>query len=184
VTHLYLIRHGETDWNIEGRWQGQADVPLNARGLQQAAQTAAALTGIGFSAIYSSDLARARQTAEALAHATGVAISFDPRLREIHQGEWQGQLVTDIRARYAQAYQLRLDDPLAFAAPGGETARQVQQRVVQATDDILRQHPCQHVAIVSHGFALAVIWVYYQGLPFERVWQLIQSNAEVRELIL
>ncbi len=183
MTHLYLIRHGETDWNIEGRWQGQADVPLNARGLQQAAQAAQSLAAAGLSAIYSSDLLRARQTADALAQAAGVPVTLDHRLREIHQGEWQGQLVTEIRARYAQAYQRRLEDPLSFSPPGGETARQVQGRVVQATHDILRKHPCQHVAIVSHGFALAVVWVYYKNLPFESVWQLIQSNAEIRELI-
>src|SRR4030067_2492051 len=104
VSRLILIRHGETDWNVDGRWQGQADVPLNARGIAQAEETAQSLSNVKFAAIYSSDLARARQTAEALSRIVGLPVQTDARLREIHQGAWQGLRVPEIEAQYAEAF--------------------------------------------------------------------------------
>ncbi len=182
MTHLYLIRHGETDWNVEGRWQGQADVPLNAKGREQAAHIACTLAEVGLKAIYSSDLTRARETAQALAESTGVTLHYDPRLREIHQGEWQGMLVTEIQARYGEAFQRRLENPLAVAPPGGETVEQVRNRVVSAIESILARYPSERVAIVSHGFALAVIQVHYLGLSIDQVWERVPKNDEWFEL--
>lgn len=182
MTHLYLIRHGETDWNVEGRWQGQADVPLNARGREQIARIANALANAGLSAIYSSDLSRARETAQRLAEVTGLSVQYDPRLREIHQGEWQGLLVTQIQARYGEQFQRRKENPLTVAPPGGETVQEVRDRVVSAVEDIVRAHPSQRVAVVSHGFALAVIQVHFLKLPISAVWSQIPANDEWREL--
>ena len=82
MTTLYVVRHGETPWNVVGRYQGQLDPPLNENGRRQAETTAAKLALLGFEAIYSSDLARARQTAEALSQKTGLPVQLDPRLRE------------------------------------------------------------------------------------------------------
>ena len=184
MTHLYLVRHGQTDWNVEGRWQGQADVPLNERGRQQAAQVARALSKLGLVAIYSSDLLRARETANTLAALTGLEVQLDPRLREIHQGEWQGMLVSEIQERYGEAFQRRKDDPLNVAPPGGETVLQVKERVVDAIEDIVQQHPQERVAVVSHGFALAVIQVHYQNRPVTDAWKMIPENDEWRELLI
>jgi broad specificity phosphatase PhoE len=184
MTHLYLIRHGQTDWNLEGRWQGQSDVPLNKTGRKQAEQIATSLINAELDAIYSSDLIRAADTAAALAHKTGLDIHYDKRLREIHQGDWQGLLVGDIQARYGDAFQRRKLDPLNVAPPGGETVRQVQNRVTAAVEDILAKHPDGRVAIVSHGFSLAVIQVHYLILPMEKVWEMIPENDEWRELVI
>jgi alpha-ribazole phosphatase len=182
MTRLILIRHGETDWNVEGRWQGHADVPLNASGRAQAEATARALAGRPICAIYSSDLERARGTAEPLARQTGWPVRLEPRLREIHQGEWQGLLVTEIEERYAEAFRSRRADPLHVAPPGGETALEVQARVLSAVQDILRAHPDETVVIVSHGFTLAVILAYYRDIPIEQVWELIPGNGAVMEV--
>lgn len=184
MTTLVLIRHGQTDWNIAGRWQGQADVFLNPTGRHQAAEMARALAPTGIQAIYSSDLSRAAETALALARQTDLAVQFDPRLREIHQGEWQGLLVDEIQARYGRRFHERQNDPLNIAPPGGETVLQVQSRVLAAVQDILTRHTCDRVALVSHGFALAVIRARYAGLPVEQVWDLIPANDERHELIL
>ncbi|HJW90790.1 MAG TPA: histidine phosphatase family protein [Anaerolineales bacterium] len=184
MSRLILIRHGETDWNVDGRWQGQADVPLNARGIAQAEETAQSLSNVKFAAIYSSDLARARQTAEVLARVAGLPLRLDPRLREIHQGAWQGLRIPEIEARYAEAFRRRRENPLTVAPPGGETVLQVQARVLAAVADILARHPGQTVAVVSHGFALALILAHFRGVPTERVWDLIPRNGEINVLKL
>lgn len=184
MTTLYLVRHGQTDWNIEGRWQGHADIPLNAVGRQQAAHIAGALAGAGLDAIYSSDLQRAAETAWLLSATTGLPVRYDPRLREINQGEWQGLLASEVEARYSELLQRSRQDPLAVAPPGGETVLAVRDRLVSAIEDICGRHPHERVAVVSHGFALAVIWVQYRGYPIQRVWDHIPPNDEYRILEL
>lgn len=184
MTTLILIRHGETDWNNEGRYTGQSDVPLNARGLEQAGSLAKQLQGRKIDVIYSSDLRRAHQTAEALAESSGTRILIDPRLREIHQGEWEGMLFKDIRASYSQAWEQRARDPLLVAPPGGETVGQVRTRVLEALREILQQHPDGHLAIVSHGLVLALIKVHIAGLPIETVWDHIPNNAEPETMVM
>jgi broad specificity phosphatase PhoE len=179
MARLILIRHGETDWNVEGRWQGHADVPLNARGRAQAESIAQSLTGAGLAAIYASDLERAWETAEPLARAAGLEVRQDPRLREIDQGEWQGLLVTEIQARYADEFRRRRENPLEVAPPGGETAAQVRDRVLAAVQDVLRAHPGQNVAIVSHGLAVAVILAHFRKAPVEKIWELVPENGEI-----
>ena len=182
MTSLYLIRHGQTDWNIEQRWQGQSDIPLNATGHQQAARVAAELVTANFSAIYSSDLSRAYETALALSRISGLPVQRETRLREIHQGEWQGLREIDIQSRYGNAFQERKQQPLHIAPPGGETVVQVRDRVVSAVNDICIMHPHERVALVSHGFALALIQVHFSLMPLETAWQIIPANAEWREL--
>ena len=182
MTRFILIRHGETDWNIEGRWQGQADVSLNKRGREQAVQTARALAGMKFSAIYSSDLSRARETAEALASVTNLEVQFDVRLREIYQGEWQGLLVSEIQVRYPEKFQQRMTKPMSVVPPGGETALQVMERVVTALEEIRQGHSNETVAVVSHGFTIACLLTHYRNLPIEKVWSLMPENGAWREI--
>jgi len=184
MTRLILIRHGETDWNVEGRWQGQIDVPLNENGREDARETAHSLEEAGIQAIYSSDLKRASETAKALGEATGLEIRTDARLREIHQGEWQGLLVSEIQERYNQRFEQRLKNPWAVAPPGGETVVEVQQRVFQALDDILQKHPEDTVAIVAHGFVIALLRVRLERKPVEQVWDLIPRSGAWVEYIV
>ncbi|HEX9676072.1 MAG TPA: histidine phosphatase family protein [Anaerolineales bacterium] len=178
MTDLILIRHGETDWNLEGRYTGQSDVPLNQRGVDQARRMAEELRGEPLAAIYSSDLARCARTAELLAEASGAPLHLDPRLREIDQGEWEGMLFEEIRTRFQEAWTRRQANPIQVSAPGGETVGQVQQRVRQALDGILAKHPAQTVAIVSHGLALAIIRVHLEQGAIQSVWDRIPPNAE------
>ena len=99
MTRLCLIRHGQTDWNIQGRIQGQTDIPLNETGRTQAYVLAKLLKNEEFAAIFSSDLDRAKETAAILAASFCLPVTVEPRLREVNQGEWEGQLVTDIAAQ-------------------------------------------------------------------------------------
>lgn len=185
MTTLLLIRHGQTAWNLEGRYTGQSDVPLNDTGRTQARELAARLQNIPPDAIIASDLIRARETAEIIAAHLGIlAIQTDHRLREVNQGQWEGMYFPDIVARYAQEFASREADPLNVAPPGGETVGQVQERVHASVDDIVARHPEQRVAVVAHGMVLALIRLQAYRYPIERVWELLPPNAQVEEIEL
>jgi probable phosphoglycerate mutase len=178
LTELWLIRHGETDWNLEGRLQGQADPPLNATGWRQAEQLADRLAGQDIEALYSSDLLRARQTAGVIGRRLRLSPCLDRRLREVNHGEWDGMLTADVKARYAARWASRLASPLDVPPPGGETVLQVARRAAAAADSIARAHPQVRVAVVSHGLALAALDCQARGIPLDQALVRIPANAE------
>jgi 2,3-bisphosphoglycerate-dependent phosphoglycerate mutase len=117
TTELWLVRHGQTDWNLQGRYQGHADIPLNKAGLSQAKALAEELLGQSFNAIFCSDLQRASTTAEIVGAKLGITVTRDKRLREIDQGDWEGHLVADVQARYLTDGDGNSQDPAAFRPP-------------------------------------------------------------------
>ncbi len=177
MTRLILIRHPQTDWNAEGRYQGQTDVPLNEVGRAQSREVAAALATTAITAVYASDLRRARELAEAIASAAGVPLHLDPRLREIDQGEWEGLLGKEVRDRWPDLLERRSVDPGGFAPPGGERFTDVRSRVLACVAGGLGAHEGEPVAIASHGLALAIVRAQYERLPWVTVWDLILPNA-------
>jgi broad specificity phosphatase PhoE len=179
MTELWLVRHGQTDWNLQGRYQGQADPPLNQTGLAQAERAAELLAGRPYAALYSSDLQRAHVTAAAIGRRLGMTVRIDPRLREINQGDWEGLLVTEIQARYPVEWEVRQRDRLIFRAPGGgESVQDVADRIWPAVDELALRHPTQSLILVSHGLALATILCRVQGLPLSQARDLIPDNAQ------
>jgi broad specificity phosphatase PhoE len=184
TTTLLLIRHGQTGWNLEGRYTGQADIPLNETGKEQARVTAVALQAQPPEIIYSSDLQRALMTAAIIAELCPVPIRVDARLREINQGEWEGLLFSDIKARFNAEFAQRQADPLSVAPPGGETVGQVRDRALAAVKEIVANHPDGRVALVAHGLTLALIKAEFSNYPIAKVWDLIPSNCLVEEIIV
>jgi broad specificity phosphatase PhoE len=168
MTNLVLVRHGQTDWNLEGRYQGQKDVPLNAAGLEQAHQLAQKLAGQHFMALFSSDLQRASKTAEILGQVLGLPVRIDRRLREINQGCMEGQLVDFVFLKRNQD----VDTPV----PGGESIRQVADRVAAAIDDIAQTYAPGPLLVVTHGLALATLLCRVHGFPLESAYQHIPAN--------
>ena len=181
MTRLVLIRHGETDWNREERWQGQTDVPLNSAGRAQVSALAESMRGRPLDAIYSSDLLRASQTAEAVSEATGAPLTLDPRLREIDLGEWQGMLSEEIRSRDGGLVDMFFQDPQARAGLRGESVAEVFLRMTSAVDEILSRHRTGRVAVVSHGLALATLKTRFLGLPLEAAWRQEPASASAEE---
>lgn len=177
MTTLYLIRHGETTWNVEGRYQGHLDPPLTERGRQQAETTAVHLAAIDFAAIYSSDLARAYQTALPLAAKTGLPVHCDVRLREIDQGDWHGVLIGDIRAQWSQSLYGWEADPWRHCPPGGERLEQLQTRVYAAIDEMVTRYPQGIVAVFSHKLPIALLKIRYQHYAAGEIWSLIPANG-------
>jgi broad specificity phosphatase PhoE len=149
VTELLLVRHGETDWNAEGRLQGHTDRPLNEYGRRQAKELAAQLAGEGaVDAIYASDLARAKETAEIVGARLGLPVVVDPDLREKHWGNWEG-LTGDERAG------------IEFV---GESTEAHRERVMRAVRRIVERHPGQRIVVVTHGGSLRRIQAAVNGV--------------------
>ncbi|MBI3163944.1 MAG: histidine phosphatase family protein [Chloroflexi bacterium] len=180
MTNFWLIRHGQTDWNLKGKWQGQsADAPpLNETGIAQALAILDGLPRADFAAVYSSDLLRAKQTAELIAAPLGLTVILDPRLREMNLGAWEGMLSDDIQAQYPQELKEREKNPFEARAPNGETPREAAERVLAAVNEIAGEHPNASVLIVSHGVALSVIICRANGISMNEIYERIPENAK------
>lgn len=161
ITTVYLIRHGETEWNVNGRWQGHADIPLNGRGHQQARLLAQRLHNerITFNYIYSSDLTRAYQTAWEVGAAMKVAVELLPPLREIDLGAWSGMTKEEIRTRYPVEYSL-LERREDIPRGGAETMSALRERVVKAIEALVAQHHGETLAFFTHGGCIRVMLTY------------------------
>ncbi|MBL8437133.1 MAG: histidine phosphatase family protein [Zoogloeaceae bacterium] len=168
MTRICIVRHGETDWNVARRLQGHLDVPLNATGQAQAQTTAAHLAEETFTALYSSDLLRARQTAEALASAVGLPVTPEPRLRERRYGAFEGLTYDEARAQYPQDYARFEDrDPdLAFPG-GGERLVDFAQRIETALLALADRHRGESILLVTHGGVLDIVYRLATGKPLE-----------------
>ncbi|GAB4575372.1 MAG: histidine phosphatase family protein [Anaerolineae bacterium] len=177
TTEFILVRHGQTDWNIEGRYQGQIGPGLNAKGRDQAAATARSLIGREASALYTSDLARALETAQIIGAALGLTPQPDARLRELHQGRWQGMLYADIQREYAEALGRFREDPLHYGPPGGETLADLRDRLFAFLQEKAVAHPDQTVIAVTHKLPIALLRCMESGAPLNHVWEYIPENA-------
>jgi broad specificity phosphatase PhoE len=158
MTTLLLARHGETDWNREGRWQGWADPPLNALGRDQARALADQLCRVPFDAVYASDLLRARETAEIVAAPHGVPVVIDRDLREIDIGSWSGLTRDEIKGQFPDGRR-----------PDGETHDQQATRVRAAVIRAARKHPDGRVLIVGHGGTIRSIHDLISETPYHPI---------------
>lgn len=165
MTTLLIVRHGETDWNRDGRWQGHSDTPLNERGREQARELASSLRDVD--AVYSSDLARSRETAEILAAELGLEVRLDPRLRERGFGAWEGLTSAEIQERFADAHG-RWQAGEGFGADDAEPFEAMRARVQAAIDDIAARHPDETVLVVTHGGSARVAHAAAAGLDYVR----------------
>ena len=172
ITRIFLVRHGETEWNATRRAQGQADVPLNDAGRRQASGAAAQLDGVELSAVYSSDLSRALDTARPIAEARGLSVEIDPAFREIDQGEWEGLVTEEIHRRWPELW-----GPARHWSqrPGGESPEQVQKRALEGLARIVEHHPQGQVAVVSHGGTIR--WLAAHALGYD-----MEESARIRGL--
>ena len=183
-TTLLLIRHGQTEWNLLGKYTGQSDIPLNETGRQEAHNLAKKLEENPPEVVVTSDLIRARETAEIVAAPFNLPVHTNSDLREINQGVWEGMHFSDIKARYAAEFAEREANPLEVAPPEGETVGQVRERVLTAVTKIIQTYPGQRVAVVAHGLSLALIKAHYTNTPIQKVWDLIPPNAQAEELVI
>ena len=183
ATRVLAIRHGETAWNVDGRIQGQLDVPLNDTGRWQVHRLALAVADEGISAIYSSDLLRAFETAQAVARGCGEPITTDVGLRERGFGVFEGLSYVETTQRWPdQAERWRKRDP-DFSAEGGESLRQFSARAVGTVARLAALHPGETIAVVSHGGVMDCLYraATHLALDAPRSWQL--GNASINRLL-
>jgi probable phosphoglycerate mutase len=163
---LYIVRHGATDWNQSKCIQGQLDTPLNGAGRSQAALAAKRLAALGATALYSSDLLRAYETAQIIAQAVDLPIIQKPGLREMHFGAWQGLTVDQICERDPDLYAARRERPHDVPPPGGEVWRLFYQRSVKSIHDILHATDAERVIITTHSGVCTVLGLEALGLGY------------------
>ena len=169
---LFLVRHGETSWNREGRNQGQNPTSLNKNGLQQAQSLAEAMGGLRVTAIYSSPLNRATQTAETIGGALGLPVIPKKGLMEMNLGSVDGLTSDEMQRDFPELVDQWRKDPSGAQMPRGETLEDVQTRAWQAIEDIRREIPEGCAIAVTHNFVIGVIVLRTLGLPlsaFQRI---------------
>lgn len=174
---LYIIRHGQTDWNLEGKIQGRQDIPLNAAGRAQARALAAGMRSRPVTAVYSSPQLRAMETADAIAALQGIHILTLPQLVEIGYGQWEGRRAEDILTTDRDLYEAWWKHPATVAPPGGETLNQVDARCRQAWS-VIRRNMKGDTAVVSHGGTLAHFIVHLlEGQPDAQ--EIVVGNSSI-----
>ena len=176
---VLLARHGESDWNVERRWQGHADRPLTERGREQARALAERLRSTTLEAVYSSDLRRARETALAVAAAQGLDVALVPALREVDVGSWSGLTLAEAATRFPEGVRRWLD-----GRPGwddGETYEEMGARVLAAVRRIASEHPDAPVLVVSHGGPIRTVHAAALGLDVHawRRMRPVEPNARL-----
>jgi len=176
---VYLVRHGETDWNRKGIYQGQEDIPLNEKGKEEARNLALALKGIEISSIYSSDLKRAKETAEIIAKSLGIqTVIYKESLREMNFGEWTGKSVFEMEENSA-LFQLWSKDPWNISPPGGETLSGLADRVRGEIEEIFLNHQGQNILVIIHAGPIKAIIFDLIGSKGNAYWNLDISHNTI-----
>jgi probable phosphoglycerate mutase len=182
MTRLILLRHGETEWNLEKRAQGYQDSPLSKTGLAQARAIARRMANQPFDLLYSSDLKRAWRTAGYIAQASGHTPVADPCLRERHLGIREGLTREEFAARYPGIWKVyRTADPEA-PLPGGESLGEFHRRAAACCESLVQRHPGQTIVAVTHGGFLGQVFRHVLGLPINTPRQFEIFNAAYNEL--
>lgn len=177
LVRIFLIRHGEVLWNHEHAYAGQTDLPLNELGLAQAETVADFLANKGITGVYSSDLMRARQTAEATGNRIGLPVTTVRALREVNYGEWEGLTEAEIAAQYPETYPEWRLNAANVRIPGGETFAELKDRAYPAFTEIALSQSEGNIAIVAHKSVNRTILCHLLGADVNRYRSIAQENA-------
>ena len=182
MTEIIIIRHGETEWNKTGRFQGHSDVPLSAEGRAQAAALGKNLVVDHVDAIYASDLTRAMETAAPLAQRFGLEVISDPQLRELNFGAWEGRNFNDVNAENPNAMKNFYTDPEQADIPESEPFPEFQRRIAGRVREIVAQERGKRIVIVSHGASIRILLADLLSMPIRSIWHLSQLNTAVNKI--
>ncbi|MGH7366863.1 MAG: histidine phosphatase family protein [Candidatus Rokuibacteriota bacterium] len=179
---LLLLRHAETDWNRDRRFQGWRDSPLSATGREQAESAARLLAASPVAAVWSSPLGRARETAAIIAAPHKLAVRAAPAFKEMGFGDWEGLTRDEVQARFPGELQAWAETPHEAAWPGAETLAAVRARALGGLEELREAHRGQTVCLVSHGITSRVLILEALGLGLDRLWSIQLSSTGISEL--
>ncbi len=179
MTRIYLLRHGETAWNIEKVFRGRAEVPLTDNGRRQAKLAALYLKDKDIEAIYSSPLSRALETAQIVGDALNIELKVDDRLTGLNFGPWQGRPYDEIEKEYPEQFRLYKTEPDLYKIPAGETLDEAMQRGLDLLREIERRHPGSTVLLVTHRVIYKLMLLGILGLDSSHFWQLKPDTASI-----
>jgi len=170
MTKLYLTRHGQTEWNLERRWQGQKDSKLTELGELQAEWLGKRLNEIEIDMIISSSSGRAVKTAEIIRGDREIIIEYNDNLREINLGEWEGLLYSEIELLYTEEEYNFWNFPHLYKPVGGETFMQVVERASNEIEKIILEYKGKNIVIVTHGITLKLLMAYFENKDLKDLW--------------
>ena len=179
MTRIYLVRHGTTEWNREEIFRGRADCALNETGRAEARATAAYFEGMDLDGIYTSPLARAAETAAAIAAGRGIEVGSEPAFIDLDFGEWQGRPLKGVREKYPELYRAWRERPQEVTIPGGENLDSVRARAWEGLLRVARENPDRTVVIVSHRVITKILICAALGLDNSHFWQIKQDTTAI-----
>ena len=179
---ILLLRHAETDWNRERRYQGWRDIPLSPTGREQAESAGRLLAASPLAAVWSSPLARARETAALIAAPHTLAVREADAFKEMGFGDWEGLTRDEVRERFPDAHRAWAETPHEAAWPGAETLGVVRARALAGLEALREAHQGQTVCLVSHGITSRILILEALGLGLDRLWSLQLSATGISEL--
>ena len=182
LEHLILLRHGETDWNAGLRMQGHTDIPLNSEGVAQASAAAPSVAALRPELVVSSDLSRARQTAEPVADLLGLPVTLDARLRETSLGDWEGLTRDEVTSRWPGMWEQWRSTSADFTPPNGESRMQVARRAAEVVETLDTQQ-VRRALLVAHGGLIVGLTGYLLGLPSDS-WSVLTGLSNCHWVLL
>ena len=176
---VYLVRHGQTLWNSDMRFQGTSDIELSDLGIKQAQMLADRFAKVKLNAVYSSNLNRAVNTAKIVAQKHDLQVIEKEELKEICFGAWEGLNKTQIDEKWPGQLEEFFQNPVSFCIPAGESFAQIQQRAYTCFEEILKQHKESRILIVAHGAVIRAVLAEILKMDLSAVWNLRQENTAV-----
>ncbi len=183
MTRIFLVRHGQTAWNVGEIFRGRADVPLDETGLKEADLAGEALKDETIHAIYSSPLKRSVQTAEGIAKYQKLPVQTLEAIIDISYGEWEGKENAEVKQKYPDLYKLWLTEPHKVRFPGGETLDEVRTRTMNAIEELVKKHQGESIVLVAHRVPNKVISCAVLGLDNSHFWRIKQDTASTNLFI-
>lgn len=183
IQRLILVRHGLTNWNHEFRYQGHTDIELNPEGVKQAHALKERIKDEKITAIYSSDLKRAMETARIIAEPHKIEVIPNPLFKEINFGVWEGRTYQELQKEYPQQLKIWLESPHLLRIENAETFSELQDRAMLGLKGVLSQHPSGTIVIVTHGGVIAALICGLFNEHINNMWKYKQKNASLNILV-
>ena len=174
---IYIVRHGQTEWNLLGKTQGRGNSDLTPKGIEQAELLADSMTKYPIDYIYSSDLGRAYQTAEIIGNKLNIEVEKTEALREMNFGTWEGRIIKDIIEEDPELYKMWRNEPHIAKIPQGETLSQIKERTDAFIKEINEKYDGKHIVLVTHSLCARIMLLSFLDSDVKNIYRINQANT-------